>query len=544
MWEILGIAQTHDKKAIKQAYAKKLKQTHPQDDPVAFQALRQAYDWALQEADYFKPDNAGSEQKIIEALGSYSLLFEIKQNSFDDAFFNKAKDQSKKLDNWEGNKIYLDQHPSPNNEIKIEKRDVPPDEDDETENFEVNAEPKLKIWHQDPANRLQLEARSHANHLLKLLEDTEMHLVKGRLTQYLENDWFVHIEAKTILEALLLEDIYDQRISPSYKVFAALVELFEWKNQRLFRSQRDEMIMETVMEQFHYERALYNINNAGLASWRKRRILSLWTNPPKPMTFRWYALNPLLLSEAKRIFSEWDEECPEIYSHLNFQSVAWWRDKIIGNIKPLIPLDFYTLLQIYSAVFIGTIISTTLSINKNFDWVFIGFAFIGLTVYRHRRSTEESWLTKILSKTRGFVKTRHGRLVGIGYLFISIALMQLTVNDWSISIATLGLYFALLAWMEKSAFLWAAAASLTTIMMINHVPAYINNKLFTLHLLGMLYSGLVFRRITLLSQQRDWSEKKHETLFVISFLLVFISPICLEVFIQAIPDIMAYIKTL
>ena len=41
-WEILGIAPTYDAKAIKRAYASKLKQTKPDEDPEGFQALHQA----------------------------------------------------------------------------------------------------------------------------------------------------------------------------------------------------------------------------------------------------------------------------------------------------------------------------------------------------------------------------------------------------------------------------------------------------------------------------------------------------------------------
>lgn len=46
-WETLGIEPTRDERAIKRAYAARLKMTRPEDDPDAFQRLVTARDWAL-----------------------------------------------------------------------------------------------------------------------------------------------------------------------------------------------------------------------------------------------------------------------------------------------------------------------------------------------------------------------------------------------------------------------------------------------------------------------------------------------------------------
>lgn len=46
-WEILGIEPTSDKKAIKRAYAKLLKQYHPEENPEKFKQIQAAYQQCL-----------------------------------------------------------------------------------------------------------------------------------------------------------------------------------------------------------------------------------------------------------------------------------------------------------------------------------------------------------------------------------------------------------------------------------------------------------------------------------------------------------------
>ena len=53
LWSILGTEPTGDERAIKRSYAKQLKTTRPDDDPAAFQQLREAYEYALRNAPMF-----------------------------------------------------------------------------------------------------------------------------------------------------------------------------------------------------------------------------------------------------------------------------------------------------------------------------------------------------------------------------------------------------------------------------------------------------------------------------------------------------------
>jgi hypothetical protein len=48
VWQVLGIAPTSDQSLIRKAYAARLKETHPEEDPAGFQRLRMAYEAAIQ----------------------------------------------------------------------------------------------------------------------------------------------------------------------------------------------------------------------------------------------------------------------------------------------------------------------------------------------------------------------------------------------------------------------------------------------------------------------------------------------------------------
>ena len=74
LWAILGTEPTGDERAIKRAYAKRLKVTRPEDDPEAFQELRDAYEYALHHAPRFAEELAELREEAEVATPAAPLV--------------------------------------------------------------------------------------------------------------------------------------------------------------------------------------------------------------------------------------------------------------------------------------------------------------------------------------------------------------------------------------------------------------------------------------------------------------------------------------
>ena len=73
VWSILGTRETSDEREIKRAYARTLKLTRPEDDPQAFQELRDAYELALRMAR--QAAESGEEEEQAEPV-VYTAAYE------------------------------------------------------------------------------------------------------------------------------------------------------------------------------------------------------------------------------------------------------------------------------------------------------------------------------------------------------------------------------------------------------------------------------------------------------------------------------------
>jgi len=83
-WNILGITPTTDKRTIKKAYAKRLTEYHPEDQPEKFEEIKKAYQAALDYANY--PDDYTGFEEFEELEEPAEYAYE--PFSYNDNIFN------------------------------------------------------------------------------------------------------------------------------------------------------------------------------------------------------------------------------------------------------------------------------------------------------------------------------------------------------------------------------------------------------------------------------------------------------------------------
>ena len=94
VWEILGIDKTNDIRAIKKAYAKKVKTCHPEDDPDGFRLLQEAYRKAMEYARGNEPQETVIKEEIpVEQENKAHAIHveEVQRTKRSDQLFNEVQ---------------------------------------------------------------------------------------------------------------------------------------------------------------------------------------------------------------------------------------------------------------------------------------------------------------------------------------------------------------------------------------------------------------------------------------------------------------------
>jgi hypothetical protein len=118
-WQVLGIDPTTDRRRIKKAYALRLKQFHPENDPEGFRIIRSAYEAALSwtegqeglpeenEKEDPTPNRAQASPRAFFAPAAEQRL-EARDRVFRtvDALMKKVKALEKREDDWNSERAW------------------------------------------------------------------------------------------------------------------------------------------------------------------------------------------------------------------------------------------------------------------------------------------------------------------------------------------------------------------------------------------------------------------------------------------------------
>lgn len=250
-WQYLELERTSDKRAIKRAYAKKLKQTNPEDDPAGFQALREAYQDALEQADYIDVDD--NEYTTDDEWVDYTSTQESPSQS------------TVKTPNNDNNVLLDISYP-------LHKEDTPESNQENEQSSErfrskdqlledltwQEASPDSNPVNQtQPDNSQHIQSETEIEHLLDSLFDLlEQDALQGACDSlrhiYANDEALIPLDARYEFEGRLLLRILEQERFPLPFVGAA-IDLFQWRlyDNPFPDDDQFSWAFETVMSNFY-----------------------------------------------------------------------------------------------------------------------------------------------------------------------------------------------------------------------------------------------------------------------------------------------------
>lgn len=339
LWSTLGIEPTNDVAEIKRAYARRLKQVHPEDDPEGFQALRAAYDqathlarngWAVPRPMVEDEDQAEDEEEAYEDGGDgWSTADGPPRWTRPDASASSegwAKQTDK--DRW-GPAEVIELAPAPRTDIPEDIR------------AELVRERELAEAHRVLCDALSTllanpngDKHEALSAMLRILRSPGM----DSLDAYARTErWLAHVVAVS-------GPVADDLVEP-------LIHFFGWNERPVGVDMRHAI---PVLERRDAGIALRRLErkaNADHQAWLALR------DPPTPARRLRIRLVPGLRQRVLALLEKIERELPQVAPHMHPEAAAWWRER---RLRPDLSAEFLWILLL-GPLFVAAIGSASIA---------------------------------------------------------------------------------------------------------------------------------------------------------------------------------------
>jgi len=284
IWTTLGIDRTGDRSAIRRAYAARLKETNPEDDPEGFKALREAYEMALQYS------GRGAPPTEVAVVGREDTVAE----------------------------------PKPEPPAADERSALVPDADmlKMAEGLKAMGRVRALI---ESGKALQV-AREHLEALLTPDSESDDRARIEALQLLLQMPDLERINTRNATEAWLLH-LLCACIPRSDALIGIARRYFDWNDDTIQHRRRgnDAALKTRLIEREKDLVFLCQIAQPGSKHYRAFRVLS---RPPVPETWRSQLFPEVKPSEVRALLVRINLNRPQVESELNPETVAAWEARL------------------------------------------------------------------------------------------------------------------------------------------------------------------------------------------------------------------------
>lgn len=330
IWSILGLEPTNDEREVRRAYARRLKEVHPEDDAEGFQALREAYEHALDMArrGWAVPPARKPRKKESEAVVAAPVSDDGWANDDADRWTEPEDDSGEGwndagTDRWNAARPPSAPEPKLSPEVAAEL---------EAEKVRQAAHAALCDQLEGLLRQTTVPSSDALGVMMRLFRSPAMDSLRVHAnTEY----WLAHAIARGGPAA-------DSLIEPAVKFFG-------WDSGRVGVDMSHAQPVLQRRETARIIQQLARPMTVGHDAWKALRT--------KQTLFRRIAdrLDPFLSRQVTDLLARADHDLPDLYSHLDPDAVATWRARLTRpRFSPLYLLSLLIVPPILALIAIST----------------------------------------------------------------------------------------------------------------------------------------------------------------------------------------------